>query len=1202
MSAQDGNDYPQTMAQNTGQGSQYILRGIGDQNAVHDRGTLVKYNQQFNINLSGRKKGKTGIPPSVGQLFQNIGGPDSWAQEPNDGNIFKWLTTHPNQMPLNFSQHQRSFLLQLCEGTGQWILNTEEVIEWKDASSSSRILWMQGILGSGKTMLLSLIIDSIEKKMKRGDGTACIYFFFQVEKHPVSLPRIWATLLTQLLRANSSNIAGELKTKFNDPFKRSAALDSSEYFDLFKAQTATFKTVYLAIDALDSCQNAPREATLKGIQKALADLPKNVRVLFTSRDNYIGKDIGAHGELSITPREADVKAYVRKRIAEDRHLRSVLVKTEHQEEIIHGVMTRALSSKMFLAAKLHMDHLSKQGPTVFDVMHALRRLPDSALGAFKASTKQLAQKIKANSRSGECLLTKHILLWVSHAKVDMNMEYIQDSFAIQKSEGHCYENYQPARELVMRACTGLVKPEKGTFGLVHRSVKTHLLQYEIISSNADLEMGRTCLYFLINTCEERGKSPLLQYAAKYWWVHLNSRDQVFDEKTDSLVMKLLSDGPNLTKAFKAMEETGGGAFDGMTGWHAAVHFDLLSWAKRLAPNIDVNAQCSDGQTALHWAVRYGRHEFVELLILKSANPDIGDQAGDTLLYKALVGPATDNVAMVKALMKGDARLDIRNRMGVSPLEAVIQYGPTSIARLMIESQEDVNAEIFQDWTLLRYVFSHGQEIFGVVNQSGLQTKHGEWNQLQDAVRDHVNFLTELLLERGVDLNRPSTKDGWTPLVFAASNGDLHLMRRLLTREPGPAKVDMQDREGKTPLWWATHVEMASAIQLLSDHGSNVDDACGDGSTPLHEAVSKTSSKLVQLLVGLGANVNARMANGSTPLIESIRLQDRDTAWVLLNAAAKPDEQDASGKSALLYAIENQDNDTVWLLIYKGASITAPGLAKSSGGKDGGTFTCMQSPLELALRVNNHHAAWLLCELGASPNAAVDDTGKRLLHLAVYSGDLKAVRLLIHYGASTDVQGEDGLTPLHYAVLLDKDDIMSLIASQAAQQSALNINDAKGNTALSLATQKKNPAITQILIRHGASCNAADSRGLTAIHHAARLGFNEGLRMLLDGGGDPNALDVQNYSPIHHAINGGYSNADMVKMLAEAGANLETRDGNKRTPLMLAAQLGNAELVGCLVDEGVGIEVVDGGGYTAFHYGEDYPVIQKLLNEGVACRM
>ncbi|OPB44043.1 hypothetical protein A0O28_0023610 [Trichoderma guizhouense] len=841
-----------------------------------------------------------------------------------------------------------------------------------------------------------------------------------------------------------------------------------------------------------------------------------------------------------------------------------------------------------------MDHLSKQGTTFFDIMKALEHLPDSALGAFKALTKQIAQRVKTNRGNSELLLTKHILLWVSHAKVDMNIEQIQDSFAIHKSEGGCYEDHRPAKDLVMRACTGLVKTENETFGLVHKSVKQHLLQFEIISNDADLEIGKTCLYFLLNTCKEKENSPLLQYAAKCWWAHFNSKDQVFDENTDSLVMKLLRDGPNLTRAFEAMKEVEDGAFNGMTGWHAAVHFDLLSWAERLLPDIDVDARCSDGQTALHWAVRYGRRKFVELLIHKSANLNLCDQAGDTPLHKALVGPAADNVAIVKALIKSGARLDIRNGKGVSPLETVIQYGPPSIAKLMIESKEDINAEIFEDWTLLRYVF----EISGVVGQGSQEIKHGEWINVQAAVTDHVHSLTELLLELGVELNRPSTKVGWTPLVFAASKGNIFLIRRLLNREPNPARVDMQDRERKTALWWATHHGMTDAAQLLAEHGANVSEACSDGSTPLHEAVKKKNSRLVQLFASLGANVNVKTSNASTLLIEAIRLQDHDTAWVLLNAGARPDEQDSNGKAALFYAIERQDNNLVWLLINRGASVTAPSLAKT-GGKN--TDMYKHTPLEQALRRKNNSAAWLLCEHGASTDTVIDEKNRTLLHLAAYRGDLEAVRLLIQRGASTTVQGEGGLTPLHYAVLLDREDIVTLLASDIAGSSSLDVTDAKGNTALSLATQKKNPTATRILIHRGASYKVADSKGLTPIHHAARLGFKKGLRMLLDSGGDPNSPDSNDFTPVHHAVN-GYADSGLVKMLAESGANLDVEDGSGRTPLMLAAQLGKHELVVCLLDVGADAEVEDGGGHRAFHYGESYPNIQEFLGACGARRM
>lgn len=839
----------------------------------------------------------------------------------------------------------------------------------------------------------------------------------------------------------------------------------------------------------------------------------------------------------------------------------------------------------FLSAKLHMDHLSKQR-TFHEILEALKSLPDSSLEALESWTKQIAQRIKENDH-GESLLAKHIFTWVAHAKVELNIKQMQDSYAIRRSEGGCYQYHRPVEDLIMRACTGLVMmdTQKATLSLVHKSVKEYLRKYDIIPDNADIEIGKTCLYFLINACNAKIQSPLLQYAAKYWWIHLCGEQGKDDEEMDHLVMKFLTDNARLTEVFMAMNETNDDDFVQMTGWHAAVYFDLLPWSNRLQPQVDIDSRCADGQTALHWAVGYGRLEFLKILIHKSANPNLSDINGDTPLHKALLGPAANKEGIVEILINGQARLDIKNKRGMSPLESAIRYGPTSIAKIMIESQSNVNEE-FEGWTSLRLVFYYGLEICNVAEDEGLQTNSEGWNQLQMAARDHARFLTKLLLKRGVDVNTPSTKDGWTPLVFTAMNGDLSKMRRLLTRYPNPARVHLQDGSGKTPLWWAIKCQKAAAIELLVDYGAKVNEIYADGSTPLYEAVKNQDSSAAQLLVNKGADVNLRLASGSTLLIEATKLDDRLTAWVLLNAGARLDDRDPNNKSALIHAIEKGDKALIWLLVTKGAP-----LKKSI---DNNTLIDVQNPLKVALRQNDYPTAWLLCDNGACLNSVVDTKGNTLLHWAVDRGDLGNVRFLVHHGASINVQADGGLTPIHYAVLKGREDILDLLASHVPEPTSLDVIDARGNTALTLATLKKNSAATQILIRHGASCNIIGLRGLTAIHHAALLGFNEGILVLLAGGADPKAKDNEHFTAVHHAINGGNADSSVVKMLAMAGSQLEARDRSGRTPLMLAAQLGRDELVACLLSAGVNTQVQDNGGYMVFHYAMNYPSIRKLL--------
>lgn len=1008
-------------------------------------------------------------------------------------------------------------------------------------------------------------------------------------------------MLKQLLQA-SGDLEEELKAKYDDSLQGSTRLYSPEYAELFKAQATTIKTVYLVIDGLDSYQNTPEEETQQVMQNVLKTLPDSIRVIFTSRNDSVGIGVGADQKLSITPKEQDVKTYIEKRIEDSISLRYALKKKEDRDNVVRKVADLTLSSKMFLSARLHMDNLSKQG-TLNDIKKALGELPDSAFKIFDASAGQIAQKI--NLRGNEFLgcLAKHILTWVIHAKTELTAEQICESFAIRKSDGQSYQGGRPAKELLMPACNGLVimDPNDETLKLVHKSVQKYLKNHGIISENANLEIAKTCLsYLVIDTCDQESEPPLLQYAAKYWYAHLGCQGQGVDSEVESLILKFLRDRPKLAKAFKAIEGTESDAFDHMTGLHAAVHFNLLYWAKRLLKEeIDVNAQCSDGQTALHWAVRYRRHELLELLIENSANPNIRDHAGDTPLHKALMGPtddksqlhhaiisSTNDVNIVEALVKGNAQLDIRNSRGLSPMSSAIRYGPTSIAKVMVESQEDVDAEIFREWTSLRQVFYHGHDILesGAKDQEGRRAGAEGWAQLQDAVSNHARLLTDVLLKRGVNLNRPSAVDGWTPLLHAARTGDLSKLSRLLMRRPNPADVHLADPEGKTPLWWAIFYKKAAVIQLLAEHGADFNEVYNDGSTPLLEAIKQRDGDMVQLLIRMGADVNMKMESRSTFLIEAIKLRDHDTVWVLLNAKAALGGRDASGRSALLYAVENQDKALTWLLVAK--SELAMGSNKSISSED------MQEALELAMTCDGLSVAWLLCEHGASPSGA-DDKGSTLLHRAVKNRNYKAVQFLVERGGTVGIQDATGSTPLHYAVLSDQDDLTDLLASR---RSGLDILDAQGNTAFILATIKKWPTAMQTLLQYGASCNIADSDGLTALHHAAALGFNEGLSLILDRNfdGNPSATDDKHFTPLHHAVNGAYADPETVRVLVKAGAKMEEQDKDERTPLMLAAQLGREELVRSLLTEGADAQTRNSSGWTAVSYANNFPGIRKLL--------
>ncbi|RTE81758.1 hypothetical protein BHE90_003759 [Fusarium euwallaceae] len=1158
-----GDSRPDISAENSGSGCQYLGPGDGNLNVVSGNGG--QYNdhsdrRQFTTTFAFNMP--TDVPgiPSVWNLAEGLEGSGKEPTEPTRSILVDWLMRQPEHSPLDSSRHHLEIINQITPKTGTWILSTKEIQKWRDASNSShRCLGIHGILGSGKTVLASLIIDTLRNEIKQDKDAACIYFYFhEGDDRSPPVARIWSTLLGQLLQHEGpKGVAEALKSKFNNSFRGSAPIHPLEYLKLFKAQASTFKTVYLVIDALDICTNGDDERTRHSIHQALKKLPHNIRVLFTSRSDSLTRDLGVSQKLQVTPNQSDIETYVKDRIDGDSVLHRVLEDTKHREDVVSRVSELTKTGGMFLLARLHMDNLSKQG-TLADIKDALRRLPATSSLAFEASIRRILR----TDNAFESDLAKHVLTWVVHAKVGLTMNQVGDSFAIYKSKGYRYHpESRPPKDSLMASCAGLVVEdhETNTLRLVHESVQTHLRKHQVIPGYADLEMAKTCLISLLMDETWHFHSPLLTYSVAHWFSHLG---QSTDAQVQKLVKVFLGDSNSLTRAFRVMPEMSGSTCGGITGLHAAVYFNRLTWIKHLLKTgIDINSQCSNGQTALHWAAIHGRYYLLEYLIRKSADTNIRDRTGDTALHKILMGPTPEALPAVQALIHGGARIDIKGGKGLTPLSSAIRYGPTSIALFLIKSQADVDVEVTKGWTSLREVFYHGHEMIqGLGKGTGVNSDSSPdgWTPLRDAVKDHARCLIRLLLERGVDLNRRTT-DGWLPLVHAVKAGSLVALQYLLEREPNPVDANQRDPDGKSALYWAFCYERYPAVKLLIEHG---------------------------------ADVNEKNVDGWTPLIEAVRNRNEDIVWLLIKMGAQVDQTDSKGWSPLLYAIENQSKNMVWLLIankanVKPRSINAP------------------SAIHLALKKAQYSVAWLLCEHGADING-LDDKGMTLLHRACHGGRLKEVAFLLENGAETRSKDTAGFTALHYAVLRGWDEIVGLLASWGSVRGIIDEPDAKGNRAVMLATLRKSEAMVQALIDNGASCEDRDLTGLTPLHHAARLGFNKGLELLINEVGDVDLTDRKGFTAVHHAINSGMANADTIKLLKAGGADLEVQEHDGLTPLMLAVHLGRPSLTRQLLIQGANVHAKNGKGWTAMRLANastsDHSTAKRILERALQGRL
>ena len=179
-----------------------------------------------------------------------------------------------------------------------WILNTEDFQTWKNPKSNTRLLWIHGEAGIGKTMLVCAILDELSKPDAATDNLA--FFFCERNNETTrSADAVLRGLLFMLAtQPERPSVIKCIRDKYNDAgaaiFKGPNAWWSlkpllSEALGLVGqtqrgAQSAP--VTYIVIDALDECE-VGLEHLLQLISESSSNATLPVKWLVTSRGTSI---------------------------------------------------------------------------------------------------------------------------------------------------------------------------------------------------------------------------------------------------------------------------------------------------------------------------------------------------------------------------------------------------------------------------------------------------------------------------------------------------------------------------------------------------------------------------------------------------------------------------------------------------------------------------------------------------------------------------------------------------------------------------------------------------------------------------------------------------------------------------------------------------------------------------------------------------
>lgn len=160
---------------------------------------------------------------------------------------------------------------------------------------------------------------------------------------------------------------------------------------------------------------------------------------------------------------------------------------------------------------------------------------------------------------------------------------------------------------------------------------------------------------------------------------------------------------------------------------------------------------------------------------------------------------------------------------------------------------------------------------------------------------------------------------------------------------------------------------------------------------------------------------------------------------------------------------------------------------------------------------------------------------------------------------------------------------------------INFTDRSGATAVFYAAELKSPDMLNALIAEGLPVELTDNSKKNPLHYAVQKGCFENVKTLLEKGVDPTWQD--NYE--RDALNALISlrekeDVNIFELLVKTKADLNSRDIDKKTPLIIAAEKGYPKYLKRLIELKASPLIKDYKGRTALEYAaENYE--KKILD-------
>jgi ankyrin repeat protein len=153
-------------------------------------------------------------------------------------------------------------------------------------------------------------------------------------------------------------------------------------------------------------------------------------------------------------------------------------------------------------------------------------------------------------------------------------------------------------------------------------------------------------------------------------------------------------------------------------------------------------------------------------------------------------------------------------------------------------------------------------------------------------------------------------NGMTPIMLAASSGNVEIIDLLFTQGADPNKRGSSER---TALQYATEKNHIGAAKRLLAYGANIDDYDNGRLTPLIMAANRGHTQLALFYIEKGADFNIQHVHGWSALIDAVIRNDLVLVNALVAAGADRELTMSNGSRTLDYARQKNYKEIVKIL-------------------------------------------------------------------------------------------------------------------------------------------------------------------------------------------------------------------------------------------------------------------------------------------------